>query len=76
MNAPQLKVGDAVIHVERFHHSSKNQREIYRTTIVRETPTQWVDAKGDHWRKGDGAMVPQRYTCPRFIVPVAPEASS
>ena len=67
MSAP-LKVGDAVVHVERFNWGPP--RRILDTTIARETATQWVDASGTRWRKSDRAKVPQYKPGPRFIMSV------
>ena len=63
MSAPTLKVGDAAVHVERLFRSVP--REILRVTIVRETPTQWIDSTGTAWRKRDGRSV-QRLGCGNY----------
>lgn len=51
-----MKVGDTVVHVARTGGYGK-PRLILRTTIARETATQWIDATGTRWRKRDGRSV-------------------
>ena len=58
-----IAVGSLVIHKAIWP-----EREIVRTHIVRETPTQWVDAHGRRWRKSTLTMVPQYEPEPRAIV--------
>ena len=66
MRARDWKVGDKMVHVEYSDH------EVMRVTIVRETPTQWVDSHGCRWRKADGASLSHGSGCgPRSLVPAA-----
>jgi hypothetical protein len=66
MSANDWKVGDAMVQVEN------GTREINRVTIVRETPTQWVDSGGKRWSKKTGQRVPRPSGCgPRSLVPAA-----
>lgn len=60
MSAPAVNVGDTVVHYWRYAHGGA-LREVLRTKIVRETPTQWVDASGGRWRKKDGRSVEASY---------------
>lgn len=71
MTAPNIKVGDTVVHYWRYAHGV-TLREVLRTKIVRETPTQWIDDRGDRWRKKDGSAVAAGYGANvRGIMPAA-----
>jgi hypothetical protein len=62
VSAPAFKPGDSVVHLRLVPFG-----EIYRTTVARETPTQWIDAKGYRWSKRTGERVP-RGPCRRLLV--------
>lgn len=68
MTAPVLKVGDVAVHVDRI--LGGRPRQIRRATIVRETPTLWIDDIGGRWRKSDGRSVPDYMGC-RFLMSAA-----
>jgi hypothetical protein len=68
--APKLHVGAAARVVELWVNS---RHEVYRTTIARETPTQWIDASGYRWRKVDGTLVGHA-TMRREIEPIPGDA--
>lgn len=68
LSAPDLKVGDTAVHVERYGGSGVRRKN--EVTIIRETATQWIDRRGTRWRKSDGAMVPQYSAGPRFLMTV------
>lgn len=61
-----MKVGDHAIHVERW--GGGKPRAIVLVTIVRETPTQWVDSIGTRWRKSDLSRVHKNYTKDRYLM--------
>lgn len=42
-----------------MHVADVPYRIILETKIVRETATQWIDDRGDRWRKSSRARVPQ-----------------
>ena len=54
MSGTTFKVGDAAVHLRLVPFA-----EIYRTTIARETPTQWIDALGYRWNKRTREPVPR-----------------
>ena len=71
MSAPDVNVGDTVVHCWRYAHGD-TLHEVLRTKIVRETPTQWIDATGGRWRKKDGRRVDANYGSDvRLIMPEA-----
>ncbi len=61
-----VKVGDRLVHVERYGGSGR--KFIRVSTLVRETKTQWIDDVGTRWRKSDRAMVPQYVGGYRYLM--------
>ena len=65
-----LKVGDKAVQVQQYF-GGPVRREFGVVTVVRVTPTQIVDSRGNRYRMTDGAKLPVASSDSRYLMSAA-----